>query len=131
MSQRIEFLRDFLGTLGAKEVKISEITDEIVRGRVICDPNDPEEFQDFFWHARELDVPGPEVCKLARLIHQRQLMDIDKLKVSRAELKKIYAQEHGASFNGLEFGDMVDQLEGIEVRMMDDGVETDTYFIHE
>jgi hypothetical protein len=131
MSRRVEFLRDFLGAFGAKEVRFSEVNDETVRGRVIYDPNDPEEFQDFCWHAREFDVPVPEVCKLVRIIRQKQLLDIDKLRVSRSELQRLYAQEHGNAGSNVDLDEAVDQLEEVEVKMMDDGIETDAYFIHE
>jgi hypothetical protein len=131
MNRRVEFLRDFLGALGAKEIKFSEITDEVVRGRVIYDPNDPEEFQDVCWHSSESEVPGPEVCRLARMVHHKQLLNLDKLKVSRSELQKLYAQERGNVCSDLDFAKVVDQLERIEVKMVQDGVETDAYFIHE
>jgi hypothetical protein len=58
MIKRKQFLTDFLGALGAKEILFSDIGPDTVTGTVVYDPSDPEERQDFRWHACEADVPA-------------------------------------------------------------------------
>jgi hypothetical protein len=128
---RFAFLRDFLGALGAKQMDISEVSEDTVRGTVIYEPNNSEETQDFCWHAREQDLPDDRVFRLINLIHQHRLLDIDRLKVSRGELRVLYNKVFEENLGSVAFGNILDQLEEIEVRMVDDGVETDHYFIHE
>jgi rubredoxin len=98
---------------------------------LVYDPSDPEERQDFRWHACEADVPSERVCRLAALVHQQSLLDIDKLTVSREELRQVFNQNESVPLSPAECDQILDRLEKVRVRMVDDGEETDTYFIHE
>jgi hypothetical protein len=49
MDKRQDFLTDFLGALGAQEIRFSQITPESISGTVIYDSADPDEQQDFRW----------------------------------------------------------------------------------
>ncbi len=130
MSRR-EFLNEFLGALGAKEIKWKVECEEYISGTVIYDLNDPEEVQDFIWHKSEQEVPRNEVCKLAKLINAQNLLSIDQISVTRLELKKKYNIAHGVIIYEQDFISILEELKSIEVRMVDGGEETDVYFIHE
>lgn len=131
MNKRQQFLVDYLGALGAKELLFSIIGPDTVSGTVVYDPNDPEERQDFCWHASEADVPSDNPCRLAAFIRREALLDIDRLRASRDDLRKMYNQSEPVALSPTDFSKALDTLEEIRVCMVDDGEETDTYFIHE
>lgn len=129
--RRKEFLQEFLGALGAVKIFWHEETVDKISGTVFYEPNGPEERQDFVWHVSEKDVPNQHALDLAKLLHKQKLLSIDKISVTRLELKKRYSAMHGRIVSDREFEQALEELESIEVAMVDDGRETDAYFIHE
>ncbi len=129
--KRREFLTEFLGALGAVDIKWHIEEKDIITGRVIYDNNDPEESQDFCWHKSEYDVPNTEVLNLAKLLKTNELLSIDQMRVTREELRSLYNKSYGKDSSESEFLAILEALEEVEVPMVDDGKETDAYFIHE
>lgn len=103
----------------------------MISGTVIYEVGDPEETQDFVWHRSETDVPNIDVFNLVTLIRKHNLLSIDRLTVTRPELRRKYNTEYGVCLTETEFASVLESLEGIEVPMVDEGRETDAYFIHE
>jgi len=131
MTTRTYFLEQFLGALGATEIQWASVAPDHVRGTVVYDPTDPEEWQDFIWEITEAEVPRKEVVLLAEMIRAQRLLSIDKLVVGRQELERRYAQYTGGHPSATGFGAILDEPETIEVSMLDDGEKSDYYFIHE
>lgn len=134
--KRESFLTEFLGALGAESLTFTKIERETISGTVhyrqSFDTEEEEDLkQDFRWHMTEGNVPGIDVFKLAELIHQQNLLDIDQLIISVEELRDLYNQTCNSVFNQQEFDNILGELENVVVRMVDDGEETDSYFIHE
>jgi len=129
--RRIEFLQEFLGALGAVEIEWNKKTAELISGKVIYDRDDPEETQEFVWHKSESEVPNQEVINLIKLLRKKKFLSIDQLAVTRSELRQSYNIEYGLKTNEQDFSNVLESLEMIEVSMLDDGKETDAYFIHE
>jgi len=129
--KRREFLTEFLGALGAENIEWQEETDDFISGRVIYDKNDPEEIQDFCWHNSEEKAPSTHALELVKLLNKKKLLNIDKISVKREELRLQYNQTYGSNTAEAEFGEILEELEKIEVPMVDEGKETDVYFIHE
>ena len=124
MNKRQQFLSSFLGALGAEEIKWTEVSDIFVSGTVIYDQTDPEEVQDFRWTIKESESPDNETRILMDHIFEKNLLDIDRLKKTVDEIRVpgLTDQEKNSAF---------DKLFGVRVRMVDEGEETDSYFIHE
>lgn len=129
--RRKEFLSAFLGALGAEAIEWKEETESLISGIVIYVTNDPEEIQEFCWHKREDEVPSNYVINLAKLIKDNNLLSIDKIIITRNELRLLYNNSYNLNFQKEEFSKLLESLEEIEVPMVDDGKETDVYFIHE
>ncbi len=129
--KRREFLTEFLGALGAESIEWIEENNNHISGRVIYDKSDPEEIQDFCWHKSEQEVPGANVLKLVKLLNEKKLLSIDQISVTREELKLQYNEDYGLNTSESEFSGILKELEEIEVPMVDEGKETDAYFIHE
>lgn len=128
---RKEFLTEFLGALGAVDILWAQSLDNYISGRIIYEFDDPEEVQDFCWHRSDKNMPDDSVCQLAMLLNKNQLLDIDKITVSRDSLHSLYSQEFNVSLSQDQFNKILVALEEIEVPMVDDGKETDIFFIHE
>jgi len=135
---RIEFLRQFLGALGAESVAINAEHAESIEGQVYFendpnasyfDPND-DQSQEFIWHCGEHNVPDYVARAIATLLNNKQLLDVDKIKVSRDTLYAYYTAENG-DIPYTKFISGLEELLRVEVNMVDDGRETDIFFIHE
>ncbi|SHL11811.1 hypothetical protein [Hymenobacter psychrotolerans] len=124
MEKRKEFLKVYLGALGAVNIVWGESCSDRIFGTVLYDREDKEEQQDFVWYMTEAEVPSQEVVRLIQYIIQHQLLDVDKLCRPLTEIAA-EALEPGKREKAIQ------ALLDVEVRMMDDGQETDSYFIHE
>ncbi|XWN36803.1 MAG: hypothetical protein ROO71_12680 [Balneola sp.] len=134
--KREPFLTEFLGALGAESLTFTIIEKETISGTVhyrqSFDDEDEEDLrQDFRWHMTEENVPSKDVFKLAELINQQNLLDVDQLIISAKELRDRYNKSSNSAFTQQEFNYILGELENVVVRMVDDGEETDSYFIHE
>jgi hypothetical protein len=68
---------------------------------------------------------------LAGLIRSGGLLRIDKLRVSRQDLLGLFNAGQDPGYSTEQFTAVLEELLQIEVPMLDDGVESDCYFIHE
>jgi hypothetical protein len=131
MDRRQQFLSEFLGALGASEILYEKITPDFIHGAVVYDQNDPDERQDFRWSLHEDDSPSLEIIRLTSLIRAGNLLSIDKLKVSREDLLARVNSSNEINYSSEQFSNLLDELLRIQVSMIDDGAESDWYFIHE
>ena len=134
---RLEFLTEFLGALGAASVTFKSIENDFVLGTVHYSPDkvivlDEDDLKaDFCWHMTEKDLPNELVYKLARLLNQEELLSIDKIIVPREELRAIYNKESNSSLTEAEFNEVLDGLKQVRVDKVYDGEVVDMFFIHE
>ncbi len=129
--KRKAFLNEFLGALGAEKIEYSHESSDSIRGTLFFDLNNLAEIQDFCWNIAEHDVPGEDVFLLAKLLNEENLLDIDMIKVERDELLRRYNKKYKTSLELNMFSRILEELQEIEVPMIDDGEETDSFFIHE
>lgn len=129
--KRRKFLTEFLVALGAENIEWHVETENFISGRVIYERNDPEETQDFCWHINEEKTPSSYVLRLVKLLNKKKLLSIDKISVTREKLRFQYNDMYGLNITEPEFIKILEELEEVEVPMVDEGRETDAYFIHE
>ncbi len=110
---RREFLKEFLGALGAESIEWYKENDNFISGKVIYDMSDLEEVQEFRWNVNEREVPSRSVLKLVKYINQENLLSIDKISISRDELKHRYNEKIKTNLSDVEFYGILDQLEKI------------------
>jgi hypothetical protein len=89
----------------------------------LYEPNDLQESQDFVWHMTENEVPGEDVKILLQFLTKNCLIENDKLIKPIKEIDIDFIDR-----NRLEM--TWNELFAIEVNMIDNGEETDKYFIH-
>ncbi len=124
--KRQQFLKSFLGALGAIDILWTDIKSDKIYGTVIYDAEDPEERQDFVWYMKEDDVPNEDVKKLIDYLSKNKMIDIDKIILPINELVIDFIARN-------KLDKVWDDLFDIEVHMVDDGIESkesDRYFIH-
>lgn len=117
------FLETFLGALGAVKINWGKESFDEIYGTVIYDETDIEERQDFVWHMTEDKVPPEDVRKVINYIKENSLIDIDKIIKPIDEINLHFIDQSKKE-------EVINALFEIEVRMIDDGEETDRYFIH-
>jgi len=124
LEKRKSFLKSFLGALGAREILWGDIKFDKIYGTVIYDLTNPEERQDFVWHITENNVPSEDVRKLLEYLSKNKLIDIDKIFIPIEKLNIDFIDKS-------KLENVWNELFNIQVRMIDDGEETDCYFIHD
>ncbi|GAA4312458.1 hypothetical protein [Nibribacter koreensis] len=124
MDKRQRFLEAFLGALGASQLLWNSTNDEFVSGTVIYDIADPEERQDFILHKTENEVPDEDVITLLAYLKDNELLDGDKLKVPDTEIS-LPTMDDARKERAFE------ALFTVLVSMVDEGEETDCYYIHD
>ena len=129
MSKRVTFLSSFLGALGAQQLAIADEGEYRIVGTVIFDPEDPEEQQDFHWCIPESGVPDDQVFQLAALLHEEFLLDIDTITLPMEELHAKYCAQFDSALAPDAFLEVAKKLLEIEVPMLDEGKESDRFFI--
>lgn len=121
-SNRQTFLESFFDALGARDVLWLFEDEHCIAGRAVYDPTDPDEQQDFIWHAEEAKAPGEDVRTVLAHLKKYQLLHLDKLKFPVAHLVIPGMDAQSKAF---------DELFTIEVSTIDDGEESGYYRIHE
>lgn len=137
MSTRLDFLRSFLGALGAAELFAIRQSATSIAGTfrfgfdsehldLTSDDDDLEHFQ---WHATEAKMPSPLACQIADLIHRYELLDVDKLKVSRDTLFSIFETDLEVASDRAAFDQAIEALQQIQVARTEHGESIDPFFM--
>lgn len=96
-----------------------------VFGKIYFNSIDPTEQQDFCWHMTEENVPSDQVIELIGVLKENDFVSIDKLTVP---IEEVFKKVNESDFN--KFKVRMDELFNVEVKMIDDGEETDSFYIH-
>lgn len=140
LSARRQFLDAFLGALGAAEIMGFLERESEVRGTIrfaddseVLDlSGDEGEVQDFVWKVREEDAPSQLAYRIAEVLQRYRLLHLDKLRVSRATLREVVRKDdEDETMSDGVFELALEELLAIQVTMVDDGEETDVFFIRE
>ncbi len=118
------FLEEFLKLYSVKYIDYKLIENDGIGGIAIYDFDDPEEIQEFYWLMKDENVPSKECFELIKIINQNKWCDIDKIIVSEKKLYEVSKMEKTT------FEKAFDELFEVEIRMIDDGEETDSFFVH-
>ena len=117
------FLKSFLGALGAVDIIWGNEFIDKIYGTVIYDLNDPEERQDFVWHMSEENIPSEDLKKLLDYLSLLNYIDIDKIFTPIEDIPIDFIEPS-------KLENVWNELFDIGVRMIDDNIESDMYFIH-
>lgn len=118
------FLDHFLGLYGVDKVEITNVEKDKIYGIAIY--LDDEKKQDFCWHITEQNIPSDDLVQLIKIIKDNKFNRTDIILVTANTIF-----EKSGWIDRTKFNLIYDQLFEIEVKMIDGGEETDSYFIHE
>lgn len=122
-SNRLNFLKSYLKLYGVEKIELINETVDSISGIAIYDENDPEERQEFIWHKSEKDIPSPELNILIEKIVAEKWHNGDKISEHIEELEF-------EEFDNSTKNKILTELFDVRIRMVDDGEETDSYFVH-
>ena len=117
------FLENFLRLFGVERLELTKITIDKVYGQAFFNDNDR---QDFCLYMSEEKVPRDSVLELIKTLRENNLVDIDKLTDTP---KSVFAKTKQNDYKN--FIATFDELMTVNVRMIDDGEETDYFFLHD
>ncbi len=118
------FLEQFLGLYGVDKIEITKFDKDKIDGIAIY--LDDDDTQEFSWHMTEDKVPSDDLIELIQIIKNNGFNRTDKVTVSPDEL---FEKTEWTDRN--KFDKTFDELFEVEVKMIDDGEETDSYFMHD
>lgn len=121
--KRLNFLKTYLKLFGVKEIELINETEYSIKGIAIYDEFIPEEKQEFIWYISENEVPSNELKLIIEEIIENKLHINDKIteKFDKFEF---------SSTKSKNLDELINQLYSIEIKMIDDGEETDSFFVH-
>jgi hypothetical protein len=121
-------IKDFLESfLALSEGKIEHFILENNKVFGIITWKDDEEKQDFSWTLQFDEAILYKMKLLCDFIKEDKLINCDKITISEAELK---IQSSKLNWNLYEAEEQINNLCSVEVKMIDDGQESDSFFIH-
>ena len=124
--ERKKFLELFLKIYDVAEIEISSSFEDKIYGTAKYQDHFVEDdFQEFCWHISEDMVPSENAIVLVKNIVAKNLHQGDKIIVSDEELFL-----KSEITNRINFDHALNEIFNIEIKMIDDGEETDSYFIH-
>jgi len=118
------FLEHFLGLYEVDKVEIINAGNDNIFGYAIY--LDDKVKQEFCWHMSEQNVPTDDLIQLIKVIKDNKFNRTDKIIATADTIFEKSGWTDRAQFNIT-----YDKLFDIEVKMIDDGEETDSYFIHD
>ena len=124
-SYRQIFLEEFLKLYGVKKVIYTQVANDKITGTAIYDLDDPDEIQDFCWHMIDENVPSEKVLEIIKIVTENNWCDIDRISISEDEL---FAKIKWTDRN--QFDKFFAEIFEVKIRMVDEGKETDTFFVH-
>ncbi|MBC3760061.1 hypothetical protein H7U19_16760 [Hyunsoonleella sp. SJ7] len=122
-SNRLNFLKSYLKLYGVEKIELTNETVNSISGIAIYDENDLEERQEFIWHKSEKEIPSPELNILIEKIVAEKLHNGDKISEHIVDLEF-------EEFDNSTKDKILTELFDVRIRMVDDGKETDSYFVH-
>lgn len=122
-SKRLNFIKSYLKLYDVQKIELNKETDKFIQGFAIYDESDPDEIQEFIWKKRESETPSKELITLIDRIVKEKLHSGDKL---NKQIEKVQFEE----FDDDQKQKLLEELFEIEIKMIDNGQETDSYFVH-
>lgn len=122
-SKRLTFLRSFLKLYSVERIDISIVSEQYIRGVAIYDEYDSEEIQEFIWYKTEKDAPSVDLIHIIEKIVAEKLHEGDK----------IYRRVNDFKFKEFEEtirDELINELLNIDIKMIDNNKETDSFFVH-
>ncbi len=121
--KRLKFLKSFLKIYGVEKIELTNESVDSISGIAIYDETDLEERQEFIWHKSENEVPSAELNIIIEKIVAEKWHNGDKITKDIDEIE--FTEFSNDVKKRMEF-----ELFDVEIRMVDDGKETDSYFVH-
>jgi len=122
-SKRLNLLKSYLKLYGVEKIELTNVTEISISGIAIYDESDPEERQEFIWHKSENEVPPIALNTLIEKIVSEKWHNGDKITKDIDEIE--FIEFDNETKNRMEY-----ELFEIKIRMIDDGEETDSYWVH-
>jgi hypothetical protein len=123
-SKRLKFLKSYLKIFGVEKIKLTNETSDSISGIAIYeDEIDIEDRQEFIWYKSEKEIPLPELNILIEKIVAEKLHKGDKIS---EHIEKLEFEEFDNSIKEKILTELFD----VRIRMVDDGEETDSYWVH-
>ena len=119
----------FLSLFGEPSVTFTRSTPDRIFGTLSWS-DDPSETQEIAIDTRQAPL-SPNALVLAEFLRVRQLVETDRLALPREPLRDAFLASVDRTWTAERFSAACDELFRFRVSMIDDGLATDSFFLHE
>ena len=123
-------IETFLRLFGCSQILFTQPSPTRVCGRVAWD-DAPEDFQEFAVDPSQRPLTDDSLA-LAEFLHARDLVvGTDRIAIPRSELLAMFSLAGHSDWTPDRLNAALDDLEEFRIHMVDNGEETDIFFLHE
>jgi hypothetical protein len=122
-SNRLNFLKSYLKLFEVDRIELTNEMVDSISGIAIYNKNELEERQEFIWHKSEKQTPSLELNILIEKIVKKKWHDGDKISKHIEDLEF-------EEFDNSTKEKILNELFDVRISMVDDGKETDSFWVH-
>ncbi|WP_138536557.1 hypothetical protein [Polaribacter aestuariivivens] len=123
-SNRKIFLEHYFKIFGMEKLEWINETENSIRGIVVYDKADLDERQEFVWKKSENEIPSEKLNFMIDKLISEKLLIGDKLIKPTAEIEF-------AEFDNSTKEKLFAELFNVGINMVDNGKETDMFYLHD
>ena len=112
------------------KVTVLEETKDYLIGKLIY-PDDSEDSEEVRWNCKKDNTPSSLCFQIISLINKNNLLEIDKIKLSRKQLYDLFCMQNNSSLKFRKFETAFEELLKIKFIRLESGEEFDSFFVHE
>ena len=127
---RREFYENFMMLFTNTKVTVLEETKDYLIGKLIY-PDDSEDSEEVRWNCKKDNTPSSLCFQIISLINKNNLLEIDKIKLSRKQLYDLFCMQNNSSLKFRKFETAFEELLKIKFIRLESGEEFDSFFVHE
>ena len=127
---RREFYENFMMLFTNTKVTVLEETKDYLIGKLIY-PDDSEDSEEVRWNCKKDNIPSSLCFQIISLINKNNLLEIDKIKLSRKQLYDLFCMQNNSSLKFRKFETAFEELLKIKFIRLESGEEFDSFFVHE
>jgi hypothetical protein len=128
----IDTLKRYFSAFQFFDIQIINITDEFITGKIFYNRSIDDEVQEIKWDLKNYPELSEDALKLADLLCEYKLIDIDKIIINRSDLLLRYNKKSNSKLTIQEFNKTIEELLSFNIYRVDKGNNVlDSFFIHE
>ncbi len=112
------------------ELLVTQETPDSIAGELTWH-SESEHREEVRWDCAEANLPSDACIRLVSFIAEKNLLDIDRIPLSREELYDSFCKQTESTLQFHKFEAALEELLSVKVARLENGQEFDDFFVHE